>query len=286
VKARRVRVKSKAMAAIAAIGILAISVFGGCSSDTKDFADIMAKIPVGSADFGYWDVGKLSKDADLAELYAAFRSSRQAQQLVDIGGGLFVLERAARASGADGEVTVLEGDLNRTDIERRLRENDYAETRYRETGIWSPRNGEGQDSVGLQKNAMLMAGSDYLKLCIDTVAQEQAYSLYDDQYVRLLVDRLPQGLMVYVHKADSASVQVYTDLIASGESYRKEGQDRLKLTAIYMFQDSDAAGKARMEIEDQLNIKGFTDIKLGQDVNFVQATALVYVADFAQTAAF
>jgi hypothetical protein len=92
--------------------------------------------------------------------------------------------------------------------------------------------------------------------------------------------------MVYVHKADSASVQVYTDLIASGESYRKEGQDRLKLTAIYMFQDSDAAGKARMEIEDQLNIKGFTDIKLGQDVNFVEVTALVYIADFAQTLAF
>jgi hypothetical protein len=279
-------VKLKTIAAIAAITFFAISVVGGCSSDTKDFAETMAKIPVGSSDFGYWDVGKLSTDADLAELYAEFRSSPQAQQLMDIGVGLFVLERAARASGADGEVTVLEGDFNRADIERRLRENDYAEARYRETGIWTIRNGDGRDSVGLQKSAMLMASSDYLKSCIDTVAQEQAYSLYDDQYVRWLVDRLPQGLMVHVHKADSTSVQAYTDLIASGESYKKEGQDRLKLTAIYMFQDSDAAGNARLEIEDHLNIKGFTDIKLGQDVNFLQVTALVYIADFAQTVTF
>jgi hypothetical protein len=278
--------KLKAAAAVAALGLLAISFLGGCSSDTKDFADVMTKIPVGSADFGYWDVGKLSTDDDLAELYAAFRSSRQAEQLMNIGLGLFVLDRAARASGADGEVTVLEGDLNRKDIERRLRENDYIETRYRDTGIWTPQDGEGSDSLGLQKGGMLVAGSDYLRSCIDTVAQEQVYSLYDDQYIRWLVDRLPQGLIVNVHKADSPAVLAYTDLIASGESYRKEGKDKLRLTAIYMFQDSEAAGKAGTVIENQLGIGGFTDVRLEQDVNFVRITALIFTSDFAQTLAF
>ncbi len=133
---------------------------------------------------------------------------------------------------------------------------------------------------------MLVAGSDYLRSCIDTVAQEQVYSLYDDQYIRWLVDRLPQGLIVNVHKADSAAVQTYTDLIASGESYRKEGEDKLRLTAIYMFQDSEAAGKGRTEIENQLGIGGFTDVRLEQDVNFVRITALIFTSDFAQTLAF
>ncbi|MBM4445370.1 MAG: hypothetical protein FJ020_08765 [Chloroflexi bacterium] len=278
--------KLKAAAVIAAMGLLAVSILSGCSSDTKDFADIMTGIPVGSSDFGYWDVGKLSTDEDLAEIYAEFRSSRQAEQLMNIGLGLFVLDRAARASGIDGEVTVLEGDLNGKDIERRLRENDYIESRYRDTGIWTPQDGEGDDSLGLQKDRLLVAGSDYLRSCIDTVAQEQVYSLYDDQYIRWLVDRLPQGLIVAVHKADSAAVQAYTDIIASGESYRKEGKDKLRLTAIYMFQDSEAADKGGTVIENQLGIAGFTDVKLEQDVNFVRITALIYISDFAQTVAF
>jgi len=284
--ANGVRVKLKATAAIAAIWLLAVSVFCACSGDTKDFTDLMAKVPVGSTDFGYLDVGSLSTDADLAELYAGFKSSPEAQQLMDFGAGLFVLERAARASCAEGEVTVLEGDLNRKDIERRLRENDYAETRYRETGIWTHQDADVYDSVGLQKDCVLMASSDYLRSCIDTAVQEQVYSLYDDQYVKWLADRLPQGLIVNVHKGDSASVQEYADLIALGESYKKEAEDRLKLTAVYMFQDSDAAGKARTEIENQLGIAGFTGVKLEQDVNFIRATASIYITDFAQSVSF
>ncbi len=282
----RIRMKPKVIVAIAAVVLFAVASICGCSSGGKDFTGIMAKVPGGSVDFGYWAIGQLSVDADLAEIYAEFRTSPQAQQLMDVGVALFIVEHAARASDPDGVVTVVGGNLNRKDIERQLSENGYRETRYRETGIWTSQEGDLVDSLAIQKDTVFMGSSDGLRSCIDVTAQEQAYSLYDHQYVKLLVDRLPQGLIVNVHKADSASVEAYADLIASGESYKKERQDRLKMTAIYMFQDSDAAGNAISEIEHRLETTGFTDVKSKQEVNFIHVTALISITDFVYNLAF
>lgn len=282
----RIGMKLKVTAAIAAIVLIAVSLICGCSSGGKEFTDIMAKLPGGSVDFGYWAVGELSADEDLAEIYSEFRTSSQAQQLMDIGVALFVVEEAARALGPDGAVTVIEGDLSREDIERQLKDNGYAETRYRDTGIWTSAEQGELDSLALQRGTMFMGSNDNLRSCIDTTTRGQAYSLYDHEYVRWLADRLPQGLIVNVHKAGSPSVQEYVDLIASGESYKKDREDRLKVTAVYMFQDSDAAGNARAEIGDRLENNGFTDVKVKQDVNYIHVTALISITDFVRNQAF
>lgn len=282
----RIRMKLKVTATIAAAVLFAVASICGCSNDGKDFTDMMAKVPGGSVDFGYWAVAQLSVDEDLADIYAGFRNSPQAQQLMDVGVALFVVEQTARATGPDGVVTVVEGDLNRKDIERQLTESGYRETRYRETGIWTSEDGDLLDSLALQKGTIFMGSNDDLRSCIDITAQEQAYSLYDHQYVRWLVDKLPQGLVVNVHKAGSAYVEGYVDLIASGESYKKERSDRLKITAIYMFQDSDAAGNAISEVEHRLKTTGFTEVKSKQEVNFIHVTALIYITDFVDTLAF
>ena len=258
----------------------------GCSRDSKDFADMMRKVPVESTCFAYWDVYELGTDTDLVGAYTKFRESPQAQQLMDIGVLLSVLERSARAYGFGGSATVIEGDLDLEDIERRLVQNGYTEIIYRGIGIWTSQDGNEGDSLALQEGTILMGSGEDLRSCLDTIALQQVYSLYDDQNIRLLIDRLPRGLMVNVCKADLASAETYDDLIALGKSYKKEGQDRLKLTAAYMFQDNYAAREAQAQIESHLKTDRLANIRLEVEDSFVRVTALTYTTDFVQTLAF
>lgn len=279
--------KLRAIAAVAAVLFLTLSsVACGRSGDGKDFTDMMGMVPWESNCFSHWAVDELGTDPDLRDIYAMFKESPQAQQLMDVELALFPLEHSARASGFDGEVTILEGDLNSKDIERRLTENGYVRTEYRKTVIWTPPDGSEQDSLALKGEIILMGSGESLRSCIDTMSLEQAFSLYDDQYVRWLTARLPEGQMVSVYKASFTSGQAYADLIAFGESYKKENQDRLRLTAVYMFQDSDAADRAQGEIEDYLENQKFANIKVDTSENYISITALIYVTDFVENIAF
>jgi hypothetical protein len=279
--------KSRVIATIAVVLLFGLSgSMCGCFRDSKDFADMMRKVPVESTCFAYWDVHQLGTDTDLVGAYTKFRESPQAQQLMDVGVLLSVLERSVRAYGFGGSATVLEGDLDLEDIERRLVENGYTETVYRGIGIWTSQDGNEGDSLALQEGTILMGSGEDLRSCLDTIALQQVYSLYDDQNIRLLIDRLPRGLMVNVCKADLASVEAYDDLIALGKSYKKEGQDRLKLTAVYMFQDSYAAREAQTQIEGHLKTDKLANIRLEVEDSFVRVTALIYITDFVQTLAF
>lgn len=279
--------KLRAIAAVAAVLFLTLSsVACGRSDDGRDFMDMMEMVPWESNCFSHWAVDELGTDPDLRDIYAMFRESPQAQQLMDVELALFPLEHSATASGFDGEVTILEGDLNSNDIERRLTENGYVRTEYRKTVIWTPPDGSGQDSLALKGEIILMGSGESLKSCIDTMSLEQKSSLYDDQYVRWLTARLPEGQIVSVYKASFISGQEYADLIAFGESYKKENQDRLRLTAVYMFQDSDAADRAKGEIEDYLDNQKFANIKLDTSDNYISITALIYVTDFVENVAF
>lgn len=262
------------------------SIACGRSGDGKDFTDMMGMVPWESNCFSYWAVDELGTDPDLRDIYAMFKETPQAQQLMDVGMALFPLEHSARASGFDGGVTILEGDLNSKDIERRLAENGYGKTEYRQTVIWTSPDGNEQDSLALKGEIILMGSGESLRSCIDTMSQEQALSLYDDQHIRWLTARLPEGQMVSVYKASFTSGQAYADLLAFGESYKKENQDRLKLTAVYMFQDSDAADKANTEIEDYLESEKFANIKVDTSENYISITALIYVTDFVENMAF
>ena len=247
---------------------------------------MMGMVPWESNHFAYWAVDKVGTDPDLRDIYAIFKESPQAQQLMNVGMALFPLEHCARASGFDGEITILEGDLNSEDMERRLAENGYGSSDHRKTVIWTPPDESEQDSIALKGEIILMGSDESLRSCIDTMSVGQKSSLYDDQYIRWLAARLPEGQMVSVYKDSFTSRQEYADLITFGESYKKENQDRLRLTAVYMFQDSDAADRAKGQVEDYLGNQEFANIKLNTSDNYISITALIYFTDFVENIAF
>lgn len=259
----------------------------GCTSfgGSEPLVDVMKKVPLDSTSFDYWCIEKLAEDEDLWGIYLKFRDeSLEASQLRDMEVRLSSVKHAAKVSGFDGLVGVFVGDFATEIIGRRLEDEGYQKTTYQETGIWTPQDGQGYESVALRQGTILTGDVEDLKACIDTIVDEQEYSLYEDPDVRLVTDKLPEGVIVTINKAGSD--ESYADLISYGKSYGKKDEGRLKLTAIYIFQDSYAAGKARDEIEGYLEAKKFTDIKVEREGSFIRAKALIDITDFAQALAF
>jgi len=91
-------------------------------------------------------------------------------------------------------------------------------------------------------------------------------------------------VIVTINQADSE--ENYADLVSYGKSYDKKDEGRLKLTAIYVFQDSYAAGEARDAIRGYLEAKKFADIKVEREGSLIRAKALIDITDFAQALAF
>jgi len=228
--------KSKVIIAVVLLLAL-LNASAGCAwFGSKPLIDVMEKVPLDSTSFEYWAIEKLADDEDLWDVYVKFRESLEASQLRDVEVRLSSVKQAGKASGFDGPVRVFSGGFAIKIIETRLEDKDYQETAYQETGVWTPQDGQGYESLALQEGIILIGDVEDLKACIDTIVQEQEYSLYEDPDIKLVIDELPEGVMVNINKADSE--EDYADLITYGKSYGKEDENRVKLTAIYMFQDS------------------------------------------------
>jgi hypothetical protein len=278
----------KSKVVIAVVLLLALlNASAGCAwfGGSKPLVDVMKKVPLDSTSFDYWAIEKLAEDEDLwDDIYVKFIESLEVSQLEDMEVTRSSVKHAAKVSGFDGSVGVFVGDFAIKIIAQRLEDEGYQKTIYQETEIWTPEDDPGYESVALREGTILIGDVEDLKACIDTIVEEQKYSLYEDPDIRLVADKLPEGVIININKADSE--ENYADLITYGKSYGKKDEGNLKLTAIYMFQDSYAAGEARDEIEGYLETKNFTDIKVEREGSFIRATALIDITYFGQTLAF
>lgn len=253
-----------------------------CSSGGKQYVSMMSMVPVDSTEYHFWAVERLGADDDLWPLYKKFRDSNVAKQLPDIEPVLAVVQNSAKASGFDGSVTVLQGNFNSRDLERRLRNEGYVLSVYRDVEIWTPEEAEACVSVALRDHAVLMATADDLKACIDAIKLDEEDSLYQDQAIKWVTERLSDGLIVDVFRAGPEGEESYADLISYGRSYSKAGDDKMRMTALYMFSDGYAAGPAQNQVRDYVAGEGFTDVETEQEGNFIRVTGLISISDLTE----
>jgi len=238
----------------------------------------MDMVPVDCTEFHFWNTRELGADDDLWSLYQKFRESNVARQLMDIEPVLAVVRNSAKASGFGGSATLLEGDFNSRDVERRLKDEGYVLSMHLDVEIWTPQEGD-LASVALVDRVVLMGAAQDLKDCINTMGLDQEDSFYEDQSIRWITGRLPEGLIVDVFRAGPESAEHYADLIAYGRSYSKEGEDRLRMTAMYMFSDGYAAEPALAHVRDCVSAHGYTNVEAKQEGNFVRVTASIYISE-------
>ncbi len=269
------------------VGSAVVGSGSACSREVKSFVALLSMVPEDSSHFTYWATDDLNADEDLWDIYGRFKDSADAKQLKEFVQVLATVEQSAKIVNTDNTalikapVTMLRGNFDTKYIKGELEKMGYSQTVYREVGIWTPKDNETYKPVALQSGTILMSDVLDLKACIDVV-KGKAQSLQDDPNVRLLVKRLPNGIMTEVDRVNPSSSEKYADLVVYGKSYSKANKDTLKLTAVYMFGDGPAAGAAMQPIKDHLLV-GFKEIKIERDGNFVIATAQIPISEFAQT---
>ena len=268
---------------------LALVGFGSaCSKEAKTFVDQMSTVPDSTGHFAYWAIDDLNEDEDLWGVYATFEESADAQQLKEFIPVLATVKQSAKAVSYDNTslknpVTVFRGDFDISNTKARLETIGYSQTRYKDVGIWTLQDNQTIfKSVALRSTAILMGDDSDLRACIDVVVKNNTRSLNGDPYIRLIADKLPNGVIVEIDRADISHGEQYPDLVTYGKSYAKANKDMLKLTAVYMFSDGPAAGAALAQIRDYLSAT-FQEVKIRRDRNFVIATSRISIAEFAQS---
>jgi hypothetical protein len=291
---KRFKTILRLVAAVAVLSAWTLALVGfgsACSKQAKTFVDLMSTVPDSTGHFAYWAIDDLNEDEDLWGVYGRFQESADAHQLEEFVPVLATVKQSAKAVSYDNTslknpVTVLHGDFDINSTEARLETIGYSETRYRDVGIWILQDNQTIfKSVALRSTAILMGDDSDLRACIDVIVKNNTRSLNGDPYIRLVADKLPNGVIVEIDRADISHGEQYPDLVTYGKSYAKANKDMLKLTAVYMFSDGPAAGAARQQVKDYL-AASYKEIQVRRDGNFVIATSQISIAEFAQSLGF
>lgn len=255
-----------------------------CGGGDKVSIEMMRKAPVDCTSFSYWKVKTMGTDDLLLDIYDKFKESSEMTQLGELGIKRSDIKYAGRASGfGQATVTVLSGELDIEVITSELDgREDYETDHHQEATIWTPEDTETNKSIAIRDNIIMMGKNDDIIACIDAIALKGNLSLNDDDNITSVTDRLPDGILIQVNKAGSDPEEDYEDLIAYGKSYAKDGDEEIKVTAVYMFEDYSAAGTdAQDDIIAYLGNKGFreTEVKRFDEI-YLRATAKIYTNDF------
>jgi len=284
--------KSKiAIVVILSLALLCTSSICGCGGGgLGDCKDNMKMMPTDSTAYSYWDIGIMDSEADLKDLYYIFKESSEANQIMGIGIARSSVNNASLASGfgtlGNSTARILTVSFEVENMEEALERNGYTKDPYQEVMIWIPPAGQGYKAIATWKDTLLFGNKGDLQACIDVIVEKERISFYDDHNVKLVTDKLPNGVLVYVGTAASAGEEEYADLVSWGKSYRQADELQLELTAIYMFQDNYSAREATDAINKYLGSKPFRDTKIEQQENFVQARAKIYISDFVKSLVF
>ena len=282
----------RAAAVILLASMLAVVAAGAaCSKETKGFAGLMQSMPYGTSHFSYWDIGAMDSDEDLWEIYDRFKQSPDAEQLSEFVPVLATIKESAKVVSYDNTtlvnpVVLFRGGFDMTSTEGILETLNYSKISYQKVGIWTREDNQTIfDSAAIKSGTVLMGDVSDLRSCINVIVQKDTRSLYKDPNIRLVTDRLPNGLVVEVARVDASHGEQYADLVAYGKSYTKVKKDMLKLTAVYLFGDGPAANAAQQPVGDYL-AASFAEVKVKRDGNVVIATCQISISKFAQNLEF
>jgi hypothetical protein len=228
-----------------------------CSRGRTVTADMMAKIPKDADFFGFLDVRAWRDRDDLIGLYhdwEAFCEEQSGDYAIDCG--------CVRYVAAGAEVMVYDGDFDFDEVSLELLDRGFSVHEYRDAQVWGKTDFRWIAFIG----DLIIKGlsEEAVKGCIDVIRGVKD-SLWDTQPAKDVAARLPEGIYMYY-----GAWEQFEGLTAFGTSYEKEEGPALKVTAVFMFEDEDAARGAVGEIEDYMAELKVENIDVVQDKQFVK----------------
>jgi internalin A len=220
---------------------------------------MMAKIPQDADFFNFSDVRAWRDCDDLIGLYhdwEALCEEQSGDYAIDCG--------RVRYAAAGAEVTVYDGDFDFDEVRLGLLDRGFSVHEYRDAQVWGKTDFRW---IALTGDLIIKGLSEEaVKGCIDVIRGVKD-SLWDTQPAKDVAARLPQGIYM-----DYGTGEQFEGLMAFGTSYEKQEEPALKVTAVFMFEDGDAAHDAVDEIEDYMAELKVENIDVVQDKQFVKVT--------------
>ncbi len=175
-----------------------------------------------------------------------------------------------------GPIIVLFGDFNLKDVRDALTEEDYVEGEYKGIEIWTD---DYDDAVSFIDNMIVYGYKDSVEACIRVYKNEES-SLYDNEDMKVVVDKLPAAIVQMVFGPDEMySIEVLSGSICWRNS--TSGDEVLDISGWLKF-DSEASAEAAMEnIEDDLSwelVVTVTDARLSGQ--FIEITGEMEIPEF------
>ena len=272
--------------------VVLVAVLSACAEPVplgggaKSLIDQVKMLPTESTGFTFWDIGQLGTEAEVYGIWQEWEK-QEGGWLRDAAGvriGEVKLFVQASVPGL-GVVTIISGDFVTDDVEKQLKDSGYTPGTYLGVQrLTKTQDGE-RLAVALYKKSVIVGSEELVDKCIDVVKKKDSHSLYDDSYIRRIVDQLPGGVMTGVERNE----ELYDRLVALGMSVQRRNEETLKAKAVYEFEVANAAKyeDTLVKVKDDLTkpnvpiIKGECfDPEVKPKDEFIEGTALMHISDF------
>lgn len=249
----------------------------GCASSTG-LATMLARVPSDTVSLKYVNAKALRNDADLDDLYDAWKESVDSR-LDSHGIDHNDVSIYAFGTGSGKRFTLLTGNFDIKEVRDELDDRHFDKDEYRGVEVWKKETGWGyeQDSdVALMGDLIVLGNEEGVESCIKVMKAGNA-SWLSKADVNDVANRLPGGLYVDLQKADLASLFI-KGLEVTGISAKKQDSDTLKIAGVAKFEDQDDAEDAEEAIEDLMDMQ-FKRVDISQDGLFLKAEAELDIDD-------
>lgn len=222
------------------------SLVAGCgSSGGGQLVGIMKVLPYDVAEVTYVDIKAIAEDPDLEDMYGSLQDSFGELQ-EEVGIDFSDLHAMAYGYGEAGILVILKGKFDIDEFRSALKDTDTEEDEYRGLEIWTKDN----TTLAFLEEMLIFGDMDTVKVSI-RVSQGEETSMYDDEDVKAVIDKLPAGIMIFL-QGEEALYNI--DGLVGGVSIRKsaDGEGTLEIKGWYKFRSETSAEAALADLEDYL----------------------------------
>lgn len=249
----------------------------GCAS-SSGLTAMLAKIPADAVSVKYVNAKALRNDADLDDLYDAWKESVDSR-LKSHGIDHNDVSVYVFGTGSGKRFTLLTGSFDMKELRDELDDRHFEKDEYRGVEVWRKETGWGyeQDSdVALMGDLIIFGNEEGVEGCIKVIKSGNAswLSKADNNDV---ASRLPGGLYVDLQKAGLTALFI-EGLEVTGISAKKLDSDTLKIAGVAKFEDEDDAEKAEDAIETLMEGQ-FRRVDISQTGLFLKASAELDIDD-------
>lgn len=245
--------------------VLSLIVAAGCSSDgggggtTASAVGTMKQLPKGGDGFAFADLEGMQTKEQLKDLYDSYsdRLNEEYDTEEELGASLDEVTGVA----TNGEVVLVKGTFQLDDIRDNLEDQDYDKDEYKDVETWESTDEGDETAVAFIDKSLIIIGQTMgdVEDCIDAI-KGGGTSLYEDEGLKDMVDRLPDGIVVGCAEvtSDMKSSFTYSDysylrnVDMAGFSIGVKDDKSLLLTVVLKFDDKSDADDAKDEIKNDI----------------------------------